>query len=205
MSAAAPSQGTAPAVPADAAAAPAARPSALRRALDALFWGAGALAALSVLAICVLILLQSAGRELGLGVGGINDVVAWLTAAAAFLAMAHSFREGDFVRVTLVLEKLSAAMRRRLEMVSLAVGAVATAYLAYWAVSFTYDSYRFHEMANGLIAIPIWIPQTSFAVGAVLLCLAVLDQLWTVLRGGKPLYVLRVEERHARGDYSEDM
>lgn len=194
--------GPAAAVPPDTAAAV---PPLPRRVLDAVFFAAGALAALCVLAICVLILLQSAGRQLGVGMGGVNDVVAWLTAAAAFLAMAHSFRQGDFVRVTLLLEKLSDATRRRLEAAALAVASVATAYLAYWAVSFTYDSFRFHEMANGLIAIPIWIPQTSFAVGAVLLCAAVLDQLWTVLRGGKPLYVLRVEERHARGDYSEDL
>ena len=41
--------------------------------------------------------------------------------------------------------------------------------------------------------------------GAVLLFVAVLDQLIVVLRGGKPIYVEKMEERHARGDYSEDI
>ena len=41
----------------------------------------------------------------------VNDVVSWLCAAAAFFAMAHAFKHGDFVRVTLLLEK--AARRRR--------------------------------------------------------------------------------------------
>ena len=44
--------------------------------------------------------------------GGINDMVSWLCAAAAFLAMAHAFKHGDFVRVTLLLDNLGAAARR---------------------------------------------------------------------------------------------
>jgi len=33
----------------------------------------------------------------------------------------------------------------------------------------------------------------------------VLDEFIVTLRGGTPSYVRAVEERHARGDYSEDM
>jgi hypothetical protein len=33
----------------------------------------------------------------------------------------------------------------------------------------------------------------------------VLDELVLTLRGGKPTYVRLVEERHARGDFSEDI
>jgi TRAP-type C4-dicarboxylate transport system permease small subunit len=56
-----------------------------------------------------------------------------------------------------------------------------------------------------VIAVPMWIPQIAFAVGAVLLAVAVVEQLVVVLGGGKPAYVVAVEERHARGDYSEDI
>jgi hypothetical protein len=38
-----------------------------------------------------------------------------------------------------------------------------------------------------------------------LLMVAVLDELWIVLRGGKPTYQLAVEERHAQGDFSADV
>jgi hypothetical protein len=56
-----------------------------------------------------------------------------------------------------------------------------------------------------MIAMPLWIPQLSFALGALLLLVAVVDELVAVLRGSTPSYVRAVEERHARGDYSEDM
>ena len=42
-------------------------------------------------------------------------------------------------------------------------------------------------------------------IGALLLVLAVLDECVCVLRGGTPSYVARVQERHARGDFSEEL
>ncbi|KQT13644.1 TRAP transporter small permease [Ramlibacter sp. Leaf400] len=177
----------------------------MRRALDLLFDGAGRLAALMILAIFLLMLYASAGRMAGLRVGGINDIVSWCTAAASFFAMAHAFKHGDFVRVTLVLDHLGPRARRALEIASLFIAAAAVTYLAWWAVRFTYESWQFKDMAGGLVVIPIWIPQLSFVLGSLLFVLAVLDELVIVLRGGKPTYVRMVEERHARGDYSEDL
>jgi TRAP-type C4-dicarboxylate transport system permease small subunit len=177
----------------------------MRRSLDALFAAAGALAAACVAAIFVLMIGASVGRLAGWRVGGANDIVSWLTAAAAFLAMAHAFKHGDFVRVTLLLDPMPPRLRRAFETASLLIAAAAIGYLAFWAARFTWESRAFGDMAGGMVAIPIWIPQLAFVVGALLFWLAVLDELLIVLRGGKPTYVRRVEERHARGDFSEDL
>ena len=176
-----------------------------RRSRDFLYAAGGPLAALCVLAILILMVYASGGRSLDWRVAWINDVVAWLCAAAAFLGMAYSFRNGDFVRVTLVLESVSAGVRRWLEVVSLAIAAVAIGYLGYWAARFTYESWEFNDIAGNMVAIPIWIPQMSFVIGSAILVIAVLDECVCVFRGGKPSYVARVEERHARGDFSEEL
>jgi TRAP-type C4-dicarboxylate transport system permease small subunit len=177
----------------------------MRRLLDGLYALGGYLAALCVLVILLLMIGASVGRSLEWRVGWVNDVVAWLCAAAAFLGMAYSFRNGDFVRVTLVLEVVPVRVRRWLEFFSLSVATIAILYLGYWAVRFTQESYEFHDMAGTLIAVPVWIPQMSFVVGAVILVIAVLDECVQVLRGRKPSYVARVQERHARGDFSEEL
>lgn len=177
----------------------------LRRALDALYLGAGALAAVFVALIAMLMVGQSLARLASIRTGAVNDVVAWCCAAAAFLAMAHAFKHGDFVRVTLLLEKAPPPLRRGLEIFSLAVGTLATGYLAWWASRFTYESWEFNDVAQGLLPLPLWIPQASFAAGALLLWLAVVDEFFIVLRGGRPSYVLAVEQRHAAGDYSADI
>ena len=177
----------------------------MRRFLDRLYLASGALGAVFVALICVLMIAQSVLREFGVGMGAVNDVVAWFCAAASFFAMAHAFKHGDFVRVTLLLEKLPAGVRRGVEIACLAIGVVATGYLAFWANKFTYDSWAFNEVAQGLLPIPIWIPQSSFALGSILLLVAMVDELVIVLRGGRPTYVTAVEKRHAHGDFSSDV
>lgn len=177
----------------------------MRKLLDFLYMLAARIAALCVLLIAVLMVGQSILRELGVRTGATNDVVAWLCAAAAFLAMAHAFKHGDFVRVTLLLEKMPAGLRQKVEATCLAIATVAIAYLAWWATRFTWESYEFNDMANGLLALPLWIPQTTFVAGAWLFLLAVADELVIVLRGRRPTYVVAVEERHAHGDFSSDV
>ncbi|MDM0089358.1 MULTISPECIES: TRAP transporter small permease [unclassified Variovorax] len=177
----------------------------MRRFLDALYDGAGALGAFCVFLIFVLMILAGVGRQMNWHVSGLNDVVAWLCAAAAFLAMAHAFRHGDFVRVTLLLDAVPPRVRRVLDVACLLIASVSVTYLTYAATSFTWESYEFAEMATGLVVIPIWIPQATFVVGCWLLLIAMVDELVGVVRGEKPSYQRAVEERHAAGDFSSEV
>lgn len=177
----------------------------MRRFLDRLYLWSGYLGALFIMAICVAMIGQSILRELGVRTGAVNDVVSWFCAAAAFFSMAHAFKHGDFVRVTLVLDSVAPSFRKRLELTSLVIGSIATAYLAWSACLFTYESWEFQDVAQGMLAMPLWIPQLSFAFGAVLLWIAVVDELLLVLRGETPTFVRAVAERHAKGDFSSDI
>jgi TRAP-type C4-dicarboxylate transport system permease small subunit len=177
----------------------------LRKTLDFLYDAAGYLAAFFVFGIFVLMIAQTVLRETGLKSGGMDDLVAWFCAASAFLAYAHTFRYGDFVRVTLLIDRLGPKARRIQEIASLAIAALFTGYLAWWAGRYVYESWEYKEMSTGLWIVPMWIPQLSFVVGAMLLFVAVVDQLAQVLRGIRPIYGTAQEERHARGDFSEDV
>ena len=177
----------------------------MRRFLDRLYIAGGALGAFFIALIAALMIGQSILREFRVNTGAVNDVVAWFCAAAAFFAMAHAFKHGDFVRVTLVLEKASVKTRRMMEITSLFIGSVAVAYLAWSACLFTYESWEFNDISQGLLPMPIWIPQLSFALGSILLLVAVIDEFIIVLRGGVPTFVREVEERHARGDFSSEV
>lgn len=176
-----------------------------RRVLERVLDAAGALGAFCVFLIFVLMIIAGVGRQLNLPVSGANDIVSWLCAAAAFFAMAHAFRHGDFVRVTLLLDSVSPRLRRILDVICLLIAAVCVGYLTYSATAFTYESWEFNEMATGLVVIPIWIPQSTFVIGCWLLLAAMIDELVTVVQGGKPSYQRAVEERHAKGDFSSDI
>ena len=177
----------------------------MRKLLDNLYDAAGYLAAFCVFAIFALMIAQTVMRETGMRSGGTDDLVAWFCAASAFLAFAHTFRYGDFVRVTLLIDNLGPRARRAQEAVSLAIAAIFTGYLAWWCAKYVFESWLYGEISTGLLVVPIWIPQLSFLVGSILLFVAVVDQLVAVLRGERPVYVTAMEERHARGDFTEDL
>jgi TRAP-type C4-dicarboxylate transport system permease small subunit len=177
----------------------------MRRSLDLLYSASGALAALCLAAVFLVMLAQALGREIGVLVRGADDLSAWLTAAAAFFALGHTFRRGELVRMGLAIERLPPRARWWSELLALSLAAIFSGWMTWAVVAFVYDSWKFHEVAQGLIRIPIWIPQLAFALGMLIFFIAVLDDLVAVLRRRKPAYQVAAEERRARGDFSESV
>jgi TRAP-type C4-dicarboxylate transport system permease small subunit len=181
----------------------AAAPGLVRRTLDALYLTSGVLGATALAGICVLMLAQVVFRELSLILRGADDLSAWGCAASAFLALAHTFKRGDLIRMGLCLERLDAQRRRYAEIGALLVASAFSLYLSWWLWQTILEHIEFHDMAQGLLVIPIWIPKLSALIGAVILAIAVVDELILVLRGRTPTYVLVEEERLANRDFSE--
>jgi TRAP-type C4-dicarboxylate transport system permease small subunit len=177
----------------------------LRRFLDRLYAAAGSAAAVCLASIAVVMLAQAGMREFGMLFRGADDIVAWLCAGTAFLALGHTFRRGELVRIGLLVDHLPPRVRRPFALSALAVTVLFAGYMAYAVMRFVYESWKFHEVAQGLIQIPIWIPQMSFVVGAAILFVAVLDEFVVLARGGKPAYEAAEEERRARKDFSETL
>ncbi len=179
----------------------------LDRACNACLW----LAAACIAAICALMIVQAATRELGiqeigaLRIRGIDDIVAWLSAGAAALALAAMFRRGDLVRVTLLLDNLRPAPRRRLEVFCLGFAVIFVGYTAYAFGRFVHESWALDDIAQGLIKVPLWLPQLPLVIGIAALWLAIVEDLARVLTGAKPTYQAATEERAARKDYSETL
>ena len=128
-----------------------------------------------------------------------------LCAASAFLALGHTFRSGDLVRVGVFIDRLPARARWHAEVLALGITTVFTAYMLWAVTKFVYDSWQFNEVAQGLIKVPIWIPQLSLLAGIAIFQVAVVDELVAVLRRQKPAYQLAEEARAAAGDFSEKL
>lgn len=167
---------------------PTGRKGAVRAVLDRVYLYAGYLAGFFLLAIFVLMLALSAGRQIGWNVPAGDDFVSWCMAACAFLGLAHTFKSGEMIRVELVFDKLTGRARHRMEVVCLVAGLGFVGYFAWSAMRLTYDSWRFNDLAQGVVPVPLWIPQTGYALGLVILTVAFADELARVLSGLKPSY-----------------
>ncbi|MCT7377058.1 TRAP transporter small permease [Chelativorans salis] len=157
---------------------------AIRRSLDAVYDGAGALAALCLLAILIVISAQVVARWTGVPFPGSSQYAGYLMAAASFLAFAHTLNRGAHIRVNLFLTALG---QRRFwgELWCLVIASAASTYLAWFAVRAVYWSWRLGDVSQGQDATPLWIAQTPMAVGAVILAVCFIDNLVTLLLAGR--------------------
>jgi TRAP-type C4-dicarboxylate transport system permease small subunit len=163
-------------------------PSTIRRVLDGLYLASGWLAGLFLVVILLLMMGLSIGREIGVNIPAGDDFASWCMAAMAFLGLAHTFKAGDMIRVGLVVDRLRGRTRRVVEIGCLIVGTGFVGFFAWHAVRLTYDSWRFNDVANGVLAVPLWIPQLGFSTGLVILFVAFADELVRVLSGLTPSY-----------------
>lgn len=160
----------------------------IRRALDGLYLSTGHLAGVFLVLIFLLMMGLSLGRELGVNIPAGDDFASWCMAAMAFLGLAHTFKSGDMIRVGLLIDRFRGRTRWFFEMFSLVVGLGFVGFFAWHAVRLTYDSWQFNDMAQGVVAVPLWIPQLGYAGGLVILFIAFVDEFVHVARGGEPGY-----------------
>ncbi|MGY8635793.1 TRAP transporter small permease [Bradyrhizobium sp. 14AA] len=160
----------------------------VRRALDLLYLGSGIAAGAFLVAIFAIMMVMSVGRQFALNIPAGDDFASWCMAAMAFLGLAHTFKRGEMIRVGLLLERLHGRTKQVAEIVALAIAAAFILYFTRHALQMTYDSWRFNDVAQGVVALPLWIPQLGFAGGLVILSIALIDEMINVIGGNRPSY-----------------
>ena len=155
----------------------------MRRFLNFLYDAAAWLAALAMIGVLVMVLTSIIGRLLHFHLPGTDAYAGYSMAAAGFLALAHTLKKGEHIRVTLLIGRLSGGTRRVLEMWSLSVAVLLSGLFAFYACRLVWQSHAFNDMSTSNDATPLWIPQLAMAVGTVLLCVALVDEWVLELRG----------------------
>jgi TRAP-type C4-dicarboxylate transport system permease small subunit len=170
---------------------------ALRRILDFLYKLGGVIAALFLIAILTIIVLQMLARWTGQVFPGATDYAGYCMAGASFFAFAYALNHGAHIRVSLFLNALG-EKRRWGELWCFLIGTAASTYFAWYAVRGTYWSWKLKELSQGLDATPVWIPQLSMSVGTVLLAICFWDHLIRIIfTGDHGIRSDIVEQSHA--------
>lgn len=156
----------------------------VRTFLDKLYLAAGVIAALFLLAILSLIVLQMAARWTGEVFPGAPSYVGYAMAAASFFAFAHALNRGAHIRVAILLNAVSPGFRRVLESWCFGVAMTLAWYFTYYAGKFVYWSWKFNDISQGQDASPLWIPQMAMLAGAVIFAIALTDHFLHVLFTG---------------------
>ena len=156
----------------------------LRRFLDGLYKAGGVIAALFLIAILALIVIQMVARWTGEVFSGAPDYAGYCMAAASFFAFAYALNHGAHIRVSIVLNSLG-SKRWWGEIWCFGIGAALSTYFAYYAIKATYWSHLLNDISQGQDATPIWIPQLAMATGSVLLAICFWDNLARLIFTGQ--------------------
>lgn len=154
----------------------------MRKLLDALYTGSAWLAALFMIGVLVMVLMSMLGRMFQFYIPGTDAYAGYAMAGAGFLALAHTLKSGEHIRVTLIIGKLTGGMRRGLELWSLSVAVLLSGLLAVYAWRLAWQSHAFHDISTASDATPLWIPQILMGLGTTVLLIAFLDEWALELR-----------------------
>lgn len=160
----------------------------MRQVLNALYTACGVASGLALIGIVVFVLLQIIARPLGIVVTWSSEFAGYAMAASSFMGLAYTLNSGGHIRVNLIADRLPPTWKRWLERLCLLMGSGIVGYFSWYCAIMTYESFQFNEMGQGIIAVPLWIPQMWMAIGVACLWLALVDNLITHLFHGTTLY-----------------
>lgn len=150
-------------------------------------WGAAA----CMIAICGLVSIQVlfrlldamlvlfGGARLGLEIGGVSELAAFLLVGASFLGTAYTFTHHAHIRMSLLIQRLPVRIRAFTETGCLVVALALNLLLCGSLWELIGESLSYGDVSSGMLAIPLWIPQLALLIGMALMSLALLEALWT--------------------------
>ena len=103
-----------------------------------------------------------------------DEVCGYLLVAFTFLSMSVAEAHGAFHRVGLVQTRLSIAARLISQMVFDFISLVASALVTWQLYRLVSNSWRAEDVAPTPLQTPLWLPQSTMAIGMLLLCFALI-------------------------------
>jgi len=158
----------------------------MRRFLDFLYDAAAWLAALAMIGVLAMVLTSILGRLLNFHLPGTDAYAGYLMAACGFLALAYTYKHGEHIRVSLLLDRLGPRARRWAEWLSLLVALAVVGALAWYSLRLAWFSWEFGDRSQGIDATPLWIPQLLMVFGSITFFIALVDDLVLRALGREP-------------------
>jgi TRAP-type C4-dicarboxylate transport system permease small subunit len=131
-----------------------------------------ALSGIAVLLILALVCVEVVMRQ------GFNrstmiadEIGGYLNVAVVFLGMAYTLREGGFIRVEILYERLAGSFRRAADLFSIVVSLAFTVALGWYLALHVAYAWQHGTRANSVLQTPEWLPQSVTVLGCILLAL----------------------------------
>lgn len=158
----------------------------MRTFIDRIIAATGYLAGVFMIATLLAVLSSILGRIMPIfELPGADAYAGYCMAASAFLALASTLRRGEHIRVTLIINRLSPAAYRWVDIFCHLVALAVVSAMSWYSIRLVRQSLEYNDISTGLDATPLWIPQLGMAVGTTVLVLAFVVDLLDLFAGKK--------------------
>jgi TRAP-type C4-dicarboxylate transport system permease small subunit len=145
--------------------------TAFGRFVNAIANGSAVLSGISVVAILLIVCIEVGLRQFNKSLLVADEICGYLNAAAVFLGLAYTLRDGGFIRVELLYDRLKGAVKQAVRWFIVITGTVYVAALLYFTIIHVSYLYKQDVRAISIIDTPEWIPQTFAVIGLAALLL----------------------------------
>ena len=129
------------------------------------------LAALAIVGILVIVCAEAVLRQFQASLLVTDEIAGYLNAAAIFLGLAWTLREGGFIRVEILYDRAIGNLKRALLWLNVLTAAAFTATILWVCVRHVVYAYDRDTKAVSVIETPEWNPQSMAIVGLAVLLL----------------------------------
>ena len=152
------------------------RPGAADRLIVGLANLSMAVAALGVLAMCLLVTGAVVVRYVfNWPVVWVPEIVGYLMVALVFLALGETMLAGRHIKIDLVVGRLPGRLRAVVDLLTLTLSVGVAGFFTWHGVNTMLRSLQYGRRdAFGALDLPLWIPQTAMPVGLSVLTLVVI-------------------------------
>lgn len=167
----------------------------MRRFLNWIYSFSGLLAALLIMAICLIVSAQVFanlttklfGTSFSLTIPSYAVISGYFLAASSFLALAYTFNNDGHIRVLLVRDILPKRISSVFDKLMLAVAAMTAAYMTYYMAFQTLEAHEFGDTSPGIVAIPLYIPQLFVFLGLLIFTISLIDAFVRSFNSAEPV------------------
>lgn len=146
--------------------------SRLLRAIDWLAWATGALSAVAMALLFILMLSEIVSRNLlGTSLGFTWEVSGYLLGLVIFMASSWALRNDKHIRITLLREHLPASAVRWLDLLATLIGAAIAVFFTAAFVGFCLQTWHNGTVSSTPQQIPLIVPRALMLLGIAIFTL----------------------------------
>ena len=157
----------------------------MRKSLDYAVLGAGILACALLVGMVLIVFAAIVLRQFGVLVPGHDEIATYFMVGMACLGLPYAYRRGAHIRVETLLTRLPERWQRRANIWCVLFAAAVCAVFCYFSFGLVWDSFRFGDLSQGLLPVPLWIPQLPIFLGLGLFVLSLIEDFFLLAQGKK--------------------